>query len=165
MFTQIGNRLKNQRGLTSLKLIAVVFILGIISVVAAQNIGGIVDNVKKDVHVSNAQQMVNATRLFIIGEEISISPNSSKSIALIDLMGKGYLENMSKPSGGSYSLGTSNYSGSNFTGSYTGTFADGSYVTVSKTSGGANMYLVVLKSGTTTHFSGNPFAPYPIVSL
>lgn len=57
-------RLKNERGLTLVELLAVIVILAIIAIIAFVFIGGIIDNSKKDAHVSNAQQIIAAAKLY-----------------------------------------------------------------------------------------------------
>ncbi|WP_082795300.1 type II secretion system protein [Alkalihalobacillus trypoxylicola] len=60
-------RLKNERGLTLVELLAVVVILGIIAAIAVPSIGMIIENSKKDAAVSNAQQILNAAQLYKAG--------------------------------------------------------------------------------------------------
>ena len=56
-------RLKNERGLTLVELLAVIVILAIIAVIAFVFIGGIIENSKKDAHIANAQQIISAAKL------------------------------------------------------------------------------------------------------
>ncbi|GAF64082.1 type II secretory pathway, pseudopilin PulG [Bacillus sp. TS-2] len=78
-------RLKNERGLTLVELLAVVVILGIIAAIAVPSIGMIIENSKKDAAVSNAQQILNAAQLYKAGS------NSSESELKHDQL-KEYLE-------------------------------------------------------------------------
>jgi len=114
--------LKNEKGLTLIELLAVVVILGIISAIAVPSIGGLIDNTKKDAHIANAQQMVNAARLAYA------SDSTVTSYTLKDLNSNGYLEPLEKPGGGKYD-------------------EDNSIVTLS-----GKTWIVTLKTGNTTHF-------------
>lgn len=58
-------RLKNQKGLTLVELLAVIVILGIIAGIAVPSIGKIIDNSKRDAAIANALQVINATNLAI----------------------------------------------------------------------------------------------------
>jgi type IV pilus assembly protein PilA len=152
MFKNIKKRLKDQRGVTLVELLAVVVILGIISAIAVPNIGKIIDNTKADAHVANAQQMANAARLYVLTEKPKVT--LPKTIELNELISKGYIESFSDPSGTSYDAGVS-----------TGDTIEGSLVTISKT-GGVYTYTVTLKSATTTYLNGvNPFAENVSVTL
>lgn len=57
-------RLRNERGLTLVELLAVVVILAIIGTIAFVMIGNVIENSKKDAHVSNAQQLIAAAKLY-----------------------------------------------------------------------------------------------------
>src|SRR5690625_1782266 len=57
-------RLKNERGLTLVELLAVIVILAIIAVIAFVFIGGIIENSKKDAHIANAEQIISAAKLY-----------------------------------------------------------------------------------------------------
>lgn len=56
-------KLKNQKGLTLIELLAVIVILGIIAAIAVPSIGAIMDNSKRDAHIANAEMLVNAARM------------------------------------------------------------------------------------------------------
>lgn len=97
MFKLLKKKLKDQRGLTLVELLAVVVILGIISAIAVPSIGGLIDNSKKDAHVANAQQMVNAAKLAITSDE-SLS-TATHYLTLNYLETANYLDSVKDPEG------------------------------------------------------------------
>lgn len=89
-------RLKeNEKGLTLIELLVVIVILGIIAAIAIIAIGNIVDNSKKDAHISNAKQIANAAKLYEAGEDAL--PEGAE-IKLKDLYDNDYLEKVKDPS-------------------------------------------------------------------
>ncbi|MFT9599055.1 type IV pilin protein [Mesobacillus sp.] len=63
MFKAIKKKMKDQRGLTLVELLAVVVILGIVSAIAVPSIGGIINKTKDDAKVAEALQIINAAKL------------------------------------------------------------------------------------------------------
>lgn len=63
MLKTLKKRLKNQRGLTLVELLAVIVILGIIAEIAVPSIGGIIEKSKEDAAVADALQIINAAKL------------------------------------------------------------------------------------------------------
>ena len=100
--------IRNEKGLTLIELLAVIVILGIIAAIAIPSIGGLIDNSKKDAHVANAQQMINAAKIAVTADK-SLIPSSgqSKNITLEQLEDNGYLETMKDPDNGTYNKGGS----------------------------------------------------------
>ena len=104
MFKAIKKKMKDQRGLTLVELLAVVVILGIISAIAVPSISGLIDNSKKDAHVANAQQMVNAAKLAVTADQDLLE--GTKYLTLNYLMTQNYIDVMADPDKGTYSPGT-----------------------------------------------------------
>ena len=89
-------RLKeNEKGLTLIELLVVIVILGIIAAIAVIAIGNIIDNSKKDAHISNAKQIANAAKLYEAGEDALAE---EATIKLEDLYKSDYLEKVKDPS-------------------------------------------------------------------
>jgi type IV pilus assembly protein PilA len=69
MLITLKKRLKNQRGLTLVELLAVIVILGIISAIAVPSIGGIIQKSRVDAVKAEAIQVLNAGKLYLTANE------------------------------------------------------------------------------------------------
>ena len=85
---KLMKRLKNERGLTLVELLAVVVILAIIAVIAFVMIGKVIENSKKDAHISNAQQLISSAKLYHAngGEKDEISSGELEEEGYVDTL-------------------------------------------------------------------------------
>jgi type IV pilus assembly protein PilA len=64
MIKMLKNKLKDQRGLTLIELLAVIVILGIIAAIAVPAIGNLISNTENKATVAEGIQIMNAAKLY-----------------------------------------------------------------------------------------------------
>jgi type IV pilus assembly protein PilA len=102
MFKSIKKRLKNQRGLTLVELLAVVVILGIIAAIAVPNIGGLIDKTKQDAKIAEGVQIIQSAKLYTtstnikFGTDNATTPVDESTFVILDKVQlANYLDNIS----------------------------------------------------------------------
>jgi type IV pilus assembly protein PilA len=98
MLQKMKKRLKNQRGMTLVELLAVIVILGIISAIAVPNIGGLISKTKDDAKVAEGIQIINAAKLYSTTHPIPDSDTDGKVTIDQDKL-SGYLDNLKDDDG------------------------------------------------------------------
>ncbi|MGG5254889.1 pilin [Neobacillus sp. SM06] len=73
MIKLVKKKLKDQRGLTLVELLAVIVILGIISAIAVPNIGNVISNSKDKAKVAEGLQIIEAAKLYVANNGDSIT--------------------------------------------------------------------------------------------
>lgn len=84
-------KLKNERGLTLVELLAVIVILAIVAIIAFVFIGGVIENSKKDAHISNALQIIQAAKIH------EASGGNAEGMSVKELIDKRYLDSLLDP--------------------------------------------------------------------
>lgn len=141
MLQRLKKKLKDQRGMTLIELLAVIVILGIIAAIAVPSILGLIDNSKKDAHVANAQQMVSSAKTAVASDNELIPVDTAHPVYLsLDyLVQKNYLEDIkdADDTTGIYTKAGSTYieGGQNPT-NLTTELTNGSFVEVKKVTNG-----------------------------
>jgi type IV pilus assembly protein PilA len=87
MLQKLKQRLKNQRGMTLVELLAVIVILGIISAIAVPSIGNLINNTQNKATVAEGIQIINAAKMYVSEK----TPNAGN---LTDSDLGSYLENV-----------------------------------------------------------------------
>ena len=62
----LQKRLKNEKGLTLVELLAVIVILGIIAAIAVPSIGNIIENTRVKAVIADAQNALAAANLYFV---------------------------------------------------------------------------------------------------
>jgi type IV pilus assembly protein PilA len=127
MFKNLKKKLKDQRGLTLIELLAVIVILGIIAAIAVPSIGKLISNTEDDAKVAEGIQIINAAKLYVAAEAPDTTVTLTHAAASGNVAASGelleYLDNLQDES---FSV-TINKS---TTGKYTYSLADHESITV-----------------------------------
>ena len=85
----LQKRIKNEKGLTLVELLAVIVILGIIAAIAVPSIGGIIENTRVKAVKADAQTAISAAQLYFT--ENASATDLKNPISVADLVTNGYL--------------------------------------------------------------------------
>lgn len=88
----IKQRIKNEKGLTLIELLAVIVILGIIAAIAIPSISGIIQNSKEDAVRADAITILNAAKNYAAANDVSNIEGGKITQAQID---SSYVNNLS----------------------------------------------------------------------
>lgn len=115
----LQKRMKNEKGLTLVELLAVIVILGIIAAIAVPSIGNIIENSRIKAVKADALNVLSAANIYFTEEE-----DDDGSVTIVDLKTAGYLESQgSLEDTGTVTKGSPNiFTGSGKVGSVTVSF-------------------------------------------
>ncbi|MFS0659747.1 prepilin-type N-terminal cleavage/methylation domain-containing protein [Niallia alba] len=75
----IKQRIKNEKGLTLIELLAVIVILGIIAAIAIPSISGIIQKSKEDAVKADAITILNAAKNYVAGNDMAAGGEIKKA--------------------------------------------------------------------------------------
>lgn len=90
MFQQMKKRIKNEKGLTLIELLAVIVILAIVAAIAIPAIGNIIDNSRYNAIKSDAINVLNAANIYYTDS------NSKEQVTVEKLIEEKYLDTAGK---------------------------------------------------------------------
>ncbi|MDT0161913.1 MULTISPECIES: prepilin-type N-terminal cleavage/methylation domain-containing protein [Bacillus] len=90
MFKKMAQKLKNEKGLTLIELLAVIVILGIIAAIAIPSIGGIIQKSKEDAVKADAIAVLNAAKVYVAANPLDDTGKSTITKGQLDE----YVENV-----------------------------------------------------------------------
>ncbi|MEC1179244.1 prepilin-type N-terminal cleavage/methylation domain-containing protein [Metasolibacillus meyeri] len=90
MFKMMKKRIKNEKGLTLIELLAVIVILAIVAAIAVPAIGNIIDNSRYKAVKSDAINVINAANIYFTD-----NPNAD-TVTVEQLKSSGFLDNEGK---------------------------------------------------------------------
>ena len=93
MFKTLNKRIKNEKGLTLIELLAVIVILAIVAAIAIPAIGNIIDNSRFSAVKADAINAINAANIYFAEN------STEEDVNVNELVYHGYLENAGKLSG------------------------------------------------------------------
>lgn len=135
MFKEMAQKLKNEKGLTLIELLAVIVILGIIAAIAIPSIGGIIQKSKEDAVKADAIAVLNAAKVYVAANPLANA--GTATIQDDDL--KQYVEKVSLNDGYSVTYDGQDYkvSGSAVAGNITITFTNATVEQINSSKKGA----------------------------
>lgn len=92
MFQQMKKRIKNEKGLTLIELLAVIVILAIVAAIAIPAIGNIIENSRSKAVVSDAINVMNSANMYFTDNSVK----DGESVNLTALTSGGFLESAGK---------------------------------------------------------------------
>ncbi|MGD6899084.1 prepilin-type N-terminal cleavage/methylation domain-containing protein [Bacillus infantis] len=104
MFKKMAQKLKNEKGLTLIELLAVIVILGIIAAIAIPSIGGIIKKSENDAKVAEGLQIISAAKMYVTSNNPGTKELTSTELAtfLDNIKYAGYKVQVTKADNGKY---------------------------------------------------------------
>ncbi|MFP7444114.1 prepilin-type N-terminal cleavage/methylation domain-containing protein [Bacillus infantis] len=105
MFKEMAQKLKNEKGLTLIELLAVIVILGIIAAIAIPSIGGIIKKSENDAKVAEGLQIISAAKMYVTSNNPGTKELTTTELStfLDNIKFTGYKVQVTKEADGKYS--------------------------------------------------------------